>query len=846
MKNGDGKKEQKKYACLPGLNRLHRLDSKLHNQTRSKSMYRNVLVIIIFVIVGVLAISPVIGNFSGKVFGDPKDALVTVWHFWWLQIAHKQEISELNVPLVSAPYGADYSKYPYYPLWNFMNKHLTCAIGEVSAYNIQILWGFILSGLAMYYLVFFFTKNAYASALSGLIFTFSPYHFSHAFEHLGLSNMQWLVFYILGLFKFIKKPSYISAVLCGILFALIGFFDYYYLYFAGIFSGVLFLFYCFYFRATLLLRIAKHGKYIIAGFFTGMVLLLPALFHILKFIIFKSSGNTLIQTDFVRPFGQLFADSARILNYFLPAYFHPFLGWITRPFIDTFLYGYNPPAQTLYLGWTGLLLSFFWIRKWRSPSLALKEYSDNSVFVNKFFLFAFFAFMIFSFPPYLKLGKIFLPFPSFFLYHIFPMFRNYARLGIFVLISVCVLSGFAISFFLKGFSRRRKLCMAILLGILIVFEFLPYPPTRTIDASSVPPVYAWLSAQRGDYIVAEYPIDADERPYLFCQRYHGKRLVNGVILGAESESIRKKIVDLNADKTPGILKFLGVKYLVLHEDKYSNYEGGMILGQIPDLKSNRGYVLAADFGNKKIYEITAKAVDPKNIMENNNSKKGRSADVRNLEDNKFGFSVGDKFSYSIKYLDLVPVLDLYVKVKSAQSERNVLVEADAKAKGILAMLMDVSIQIKSLIDKDSTVPLSYHQSIRTGKDIKVKDVIFDREQMVMMSKDRKVSFNKYTQDPLSAVFYITTFDFNHVRNFDVFINPGKTNYKLQAEVVGQTQIKSFGKKIDCWEVKGEYFSLKGKPKKIASVNMWFNTSKAKLLVRMEVLTKAGFITLERK
>ncbi|MCG2711477.1 MAG: DUF3108 domain-containing protein, partial [Candidatus Omnitrophica bacterium] len=310
--------------------------------------------------------------------------------------------------------------------------------------------------------------------------------------------------------------------------------------------------------------------------------------------------------------------------------------------------------------------------------------------------------------------------------------------------------------------------------------------------------------------------------------------------------VKQKIIDVNAEKTAGILRFLGARYLVLHEDKYSNYEGGMILGQIPDLSSNRGYVLAADFGNKKIYEITAQAVDPKNVIENKNNKTGRSPVNRNLEDNNFGFSVGDKFSYTIKYLDLVPVLDVYVEVKSARSVRDVSLEADAKAKGTLAMFLDISIGMKSLIVKDSTVPLEYNQTIRTGKDIKVKDVIFDREQMVMMSKNRKVSINKYTQDPLSAIFYMSTLDFNHLRNFDVFINPGKTNYKLHAEVVGQTQIQFFGKKITCWEVKGEYFSLKYKPKKIASVNMWFNTSKAKPLVRMEVLTKAGFLTLERK
>ncbi|MFH1062546.1 MAG: DUF3108 domain-containing protein [Candidatus Omnitrophota bacterium] len=804
---------------------------------------KNILVLSIFILAGILAVSPIINDFSGKVFGEPNDALVTVWHFWWLQTAHDQGVSELKIPIVSAPFGADYSRYPYYPVWNFINMHLSCAIGEVAAYNIQILLGFILSGLAMYYFIFFLTKNMYASVLTGLILTFSPYHFSHAFEHLGLSNMQWLVFYMLSLFNFLKKPSYISAVLCGILFAVIGFFDYYYLYFAGIFSAVLFIYYCFYYYASLRKKIFKNWQYLILGVLVSAVLLFPSLFHIAKFLIIKSPETSVIVTDYARPFGQLFADSARILNYILPAYFHPILGWITRPFIGTFLYGDNPPEQTLYLGWFGLLFAYFWVKKWRFKKNRVDPNIKDIDFASRFFLFAFFAFIIFSFPPYLSLGKIFIPFPSFFLYKSFSMFRNYARIGIFVLISMCVLAGYGLAYFIENFSGKKKLGVIILLGSLICFEFLPYPPQKVVDATTVAPVYAWLSKQQGDFIVVEYPIDADERPYLFSQRYHKKRLINGIIPGTKAAAVRKKIIDINAEKTAGILGFLGAKYLVMHEDKYTNYEGGVILGQIPDLRANRGYVLVKDFGNEKIYEITAKAVDPENVVENNNNN--QSSPDRSLEDNNFGFTVGDKFSYSIKYLGLVPLLDVYVEVKKARGEKNLVIEADAKAKGIIAKFMDIDIKLKSMINKDATIPLAYTQSIRMRKDTKLKDVVFDREQLVMLRGDRKVSINKYTQDPLSAIFYIAAFDFNHVRKFDVFINPGKTNYKLRAEVVGKTQKKAFKRKMDCWEIKGEYFSLKGKQEKIASVKMWFLNDKAKPLVRMEVLTKAGFITVEK-
>lgn len=815
--------------------------------TKKNFILKNVLVFGIFVLAGCLAISPIIKDFSGKVFGDPNDALVTVWHFWWLQIAHEQGVSELKIPIVSAPYGADYSSYPYYPVWNFINKQLAIALGEVGAYNIQILFGFIFSGLAMYYLVFFLTKNLQASVLAGLIFTFSPYHFSHAFEYLGLSNMQWIVFYILGLFNFFKRPSYISAALCGILFALIGFFDYYYLYFSGIFTTVLFLYYCVYYNSSVYKKFLKNWQYLFVGFLAALVLLLPSLLHIAKFLIIKAPATAAaVSTDYIRPFGQLFADSARILNYFLPAHFHPVLGWITKPFIGTFLYGDNLPDQTLFLGWFGMFFAYFWVKRWRFEKGGISSNLEQRNFTIRFFLFAFFAFIIFSSPPYLNLGKISIPFPSFFLYNFFPMFRNYARMGIFVLISMCILAGYGLAYFIENLPDKKKIRITIIFAILICFEFLPYPPQRVIDARTVPAVYEWLGKQPGDFIIAEYPIDADERPYLFSQRYHKKRLINGIIPGTEASAVWKKIVNVNTEQTAGILGFLGAKFLVMHEDKYSNYEGGVVLGQIPDLSTNQGYSLVKDFGNKKIYEIIAKAVDPKDVNENNQSKEIYLSKASLLEDNNFSFDLGDKFFYTIKYWGIIPLLDFYLEVKDVPGENKVLLDAEAKAKGIFAKFMHIDIKLKSLVNPDSTIPLEYNQSITIGKTKKEKNIVFDREQLVMISGDRKVSINKYAQDPLSVLFYIAAFDFNYKRAFDIFINPGKTNYKLNAEVLGKTQIKYFGKKLTCWQVQGEYFSLKGELEKIASVNIWFLNDKPKTLLRMEVLTKAGFITIEKK
>ncbi|MFH2138274.1 MAG: DUF3108 domain-containing protein [Candidatus Omnitrophota bacterium] len=804
-----------------------------------------------YILVSIYATFPVILKLNSAFYGTATDPLAWMWNFWWMKYSNLKGLDLVFCNMLAYPFGL---KIPaLFPAWGPINKCLAMLTGEVAAYNLQIITSFFLAGVAMYMLVFYFTKNRLASFFSGVVFMLCPYHFARSWDHLGLSNMHWMVFYIRSLFIVIKEKTYKSAIICGLCLGLISHLsNLYYLYFMLIFSSIFIIYWLGYGliinKKVQIKDCFKTIKVAIIAVIIALIMILPHI-NVIKKSLALSSEVEFNVKDVSRPFGQLFADSARPLNYFLPTEYHPILGKITKIFINTPLYGENSGGeQSLYLGIIPLMLAFFGYRQWQNKKKALKT-TPMEDFVSSFFSIAFFVFMIFSFSPYwgIKNGVL-IPFPSYFLYEIFPMFRNYARMGVLVMVCVCVLAGFGLKYYLEKISaQRKKLAVVSILCCIVLLEFLNFPPFRTTDVSDVSPAYLWLKDQPDDIVIAEYPIDADGRQYLFNQRVHHKSMINGAVPGTYAYEVMEKIVDVNAEKTAGILGFLGAKYLVMHEDKYTNYDGGVILGQIPDLSSNTGYVLVKDFGNKKIYEITAKVVDPKAVTENNNGKQMNLAGTSPalLEVNNFGFKVGDKFFYTIKYFGIIPLFDFYLEVKDAPSDNNLLLEAEAKEKGIIAKFMDIDIKLKSLIDKDATIPLRYKQSIRMGKENKVRDVVFNHEQLFVISGERRVSINKNTQDPLSALFYLAAFDFNEGRKIDVFINPGKTNYKLQAEVLGETQIKYSGKKISCWEVQGEYFSLKGKSKKIASVNIWFLNDRAKTLVRMQVLTKLGFITIEK-
>ncbi|GAH54652.1 unnamed protein product, partial [marine sediment metagenome] len=124
----------------------------------------------------------------------------------------------------------------------------------------------------------------------------------------------------------------------------------------------------------------------------------------------------------------------------------------------------------------------------------------------------------------------------------------------------------------------------------------------------------WLSKQESDFIVAEYPLENDVE-YLFWQRIHQKRLVNGALPGTHADKVRKEIVDILDPKTPGILKHLGTKYVIFHPGKYAQSDEVKIIGEIPDVQKQLGLRRVKSFPGARVYEVIAPPIKPEVIGE---------------------------------------------------------------------------------------------------------------------------------------------------------------------------------------------------------------------------------------
>jgi hypothetical protein len=194
--------------------------------------------------------------------------------------------------------------------------------------------------------------------------------------------------------------------------------------------------------------------------------------------------------------------------------------------------------------------------------------------------------------------------------------RAYQRFGILVMLSVSVLAGIGLTNILKKIANRKsQIAITLLMIVLVLFEFWNWPPYRVTDVSRTPPVYEWLAEQPGDFTIAEYPLTRNISfkyfDYLFWQRIHQKPLVNGASPGTYADKIRKEIVDITNPKTPGILRWLGAKYVIFHSHEYLHEDmATAVIGEIPDISRVPGLRFVREFGSVKVYKVVAKALRP--------------------------------------------------------------------------------------------------------------------------------------------------------------------------------------------------------------------------------------------
>jgi hypothetical protein len=415
----------------------------------------------------------------------------------------------------------------------------------------------------------------------------------------------------------------------------------------------------------------------------------------------------------------LYLYSARPWDYFIPHAEAALLGPLTRGFITTHLHMGFLVENSLFLGYLPLLLAAIGTvgtlarRRFSAgahetvnsasqadelvgadgPTVLQKtdeppgrradgspDDDETRRFVWGFVVAAGVAFLL-SMPPTAKVLGIKVYLPSYLVFKLFPQFRAYARFGIMVTLCVAVLAGYGLALLIKTrlFSRYKVPAIALLVAAILL-EFTIVPPFYSLDTKATTPYYHWLKDQPGNPVAAIYPMyikdDFYNYDYFFQQRIHQKKLTNGAASDSAAELYRQSILDITNPATPGLLKYLGAKYVLVIPGLYSqpvqhiNY---VFPTRMTESLVAPGLTEVQRFADCYLYEVTAQPAEFLSVFGEG------SYTPYNDPEGKFWHPGLRKIVVNIKSNRKQPaVCNITLKVMSARSSSAVTFELNGK------------------------------------------------------------------------------------------------------------------------------------------------------------------------
>lgn len=507
-------------------------------------------------------------------YDHPGDAMISIWSTWVRLGAADGRWSLHHVPLVAAPEGVNLLQSPPEPATEWPQFWLARWVGDVRAYNIHLWLTFPLAAATMALFVWELTHQPAAAIVSGLLYACSPYHFAHTMQ-LSLASIQWLP---LGLWSWVwlaQAPSAKRALGHALCLGLLVWTTAYYGFVFAIASLVTVPILTWQARGIR----SRPRRFLGWGLCAVLGTLAVSLGFYRAFFVEAVARLSLTFTErYAWPLKHLFVYSAKPWDYLVPSVHHPWWGRAIAPFVTAHLYGSNVAEQTLYVGYGVLgLAGVAGLAAWRRRVSATTVGVLAAIGLIGLWC---------SGPPFIPLGPFrieddgivatsVLYFPSMALHQLFPVFRVYARVGLLVLLAGTALAGIGWAQWQQRLSTARHPVRGriglVIMAMLLILDYAVAMPCVTVGRP--PAVYAWLAQQPGDPLIAEYPFlpstHAFHAEYLFYQRTHGKRMVNGAFEQTPTGRQRLALADLADPAVPAKLRTLGVQLVIVHADRYA-------------------------------------------------------------------------------------------------------------------------------------------------------------------------------------------------------------------------------------------------------------------------------------
>ena len=141
------------------------------------------------------------------------DAHQFIWNGWWFAKASSDpSLSLWWTEYQYAPNGQTLALHDLSPLNAFAQAHLRNPIGDFGAYNVLILFHYVLAAWGSYILAYYLTGNRPASVVAGVIYGFSVHHGMHLSQLSTISN-GWIPIAVYYLIKYTRDAGWRDGIL---------------------------------------------------------------------------------------------------------------------------------------------------------------------------------------------------------------------------------------------------------------------------------------------------------------------------------------------------------------------------------------------------------------------------------------------------------------------------------------------------------------------------------------------------------------------------------------------------------------------------------------------------------
>ncbi len=511
---------------------ISKASAYLRNALKEKLRERYLLSFVIYLLIALIIFAPITANMSHIAPGTGGDTFQNLWDIWWVDYAtftlHSSIwYTTLLYPPLGYPLGVSLAYQTMSPIGALLSLPFQL-VNIQFAYNALFLLSFAVSGLTMFILAEYITKNKYSAFIAGIIFSFSAFHIAEAYAHIDWMFVAWVP---LALYFFIRMLNGDNNILVpvglGVSLVLVTFMgDIEQLIMVAFLFIMLIIAYLLYYLYAAYKRTQYRSPVLNIRFWRSVIIAIVVAFVLGSFGFIPIIGtltshsaslSTVNQYNSI-PNNEAYSDN--LLSFFLPSFYNGvFNGAATSYFGIYNTGGYADPTEKIsYIGYIAILLALYGIYR-----LGLKR--------TKLWIFIAVIFGWMALGPYIQVGyaplsaapsvmsSIITSIPGIYLlYHSVPLFNVVREPGRFDLIfemSIAIMAamGFTELISTKLKSTRNIIIAAGIVSIIFLIgsnsitygSVVPYVTTNV----HVPKVYSEIAAVPNNFSVLILPALAD-------------------------------------------------------------------------------------------------------------------------------------------------------------------------------------------------------------------------------------------------------------------------------------------------------------------------------------------------